>query len=130
METTDELQLDWDRVGMLGVDDPIVPVVLQDQSSGDVLFVAWVTPEALELSLAERRAVLWSTSRQELWRKGETSGDVLRLLDVRVNCEQNSLLFVVERSTGGACHVRDDAGDARPSCYYRTLGPGDSLLTR
>jgi phosphoribosyl-AMP cyclohydrolase len=80
-----------------------------------------------EASLREKIAVLGSTSRNELWRKGSTSGDILSLVEIRVNCEQNSLLYLVRRSTGGACHTRLPSGAARPTCYYRTLVDGRSL---
>ena len=99
----------------------VVPVVLQDADSGEVLFIGYANEEALRTSLRERIAVLWSTSRNELWRKGATSGDVLELAEIRVNCEQNSLLYLVRRATGGACHTLSDSGSARPSCYYRVI---------
>ena len=99
----------------------VVPVVLQDADSGEVLFIGYANEEALQTSLRERIAVLWSTSRNELWRKGATSGDVLQLAGIRVNCEQNSLLYLVRRTTGGACHTLSDSGSARPSCYYRVI---------
>ena len=86
-----------------------------------VLFIGYANEEALQTSLRERIAVLWSTSRNELWRKGATSGDVLELAEIRVNCEQNSLLYLVRRTTGGACHTVSDSGSARPSCYYRVI---------
>lgn len=99
----------------------VLPVVLQDADSRDVLFIGYANRQAVAATLAERIAVLWSTSRNELWRKGATSGDVLRLVEVRVNCEQNSLLYLVRPATGGACHTRGEDGAARPSCYYREL---------
>jgi phosphoribosyl-AMP cyclohydrolase len=99
----------------------VVPVVLQDADSGEVLFIGYANEEALQTSLRERIAVLWSTSRNELWRKGATSGDVLQLAGIRVNCEQNSLLYLVRRTTGGACHTLSDSGSARPSCYCRVI---------
>ncbi len=106
----------------------VVPVVLQDAGSGEVLYVAYANREALSETLRTRRAVLWSTSRNELWRKGETSGDVLDVVDVRVNCEQNSLLYRVRPRTGGVCHTRDASGRARSRCYYRRLTEaGDGL---
>lgn len=104
----------------------VLPVVLQHADSGAVLYVAYANEEALRETLATGRAVLWSTSRDELWRKGETSGDVLDLVEVRVNCEQNSLLYRV-RPRGGVCHTRDDAGDTRPACYYRRVTSGGAL---
>ena len=96
-------------------------VTALDADSGEVLFVGYVNEDALRTSLRERIAVLWSTSRNELWRKGATSGDVLELAEIRVNCEQNSLLYLVRRTTGGACHTLTDSGSARPSCYYRMI---------
>jgi phosphoribosyl-AMP cyclohydrolase len=99
----------------------VVPVVVQDADTGDVLLVGYANEEALAASLRERIAVLWSTSRNELWRKGATSGDVLELGEIRVNCEQNSLLYLVRRTTGGACHTQLPSGSARPHCFYRVI---------
>jgi phosphoribosyl-AMP cyclohydrolase len=106
----------------------LLPVVLQHAETQDVLFVGYANEVALRETLATRRAVLWSTSRNELWRKGATSGDWLDVVDVRVNCEQNSLLYVVRPRTGGVCHTRDSAGRARDTCYYRALTPGGEEL--
>ncbi|MPY94049.1 MAG: phosphoribosyl-AMP cyclohydrolase [Acidimicrobiia bacterium] len=102
----------------------VVPVVLQEADSGEVLFVGYANEAALQATLERRSAVLWSTSRDELWHKGATSGDTLALVDVRVNCEQNSLLYLVRRQAGGACHTRGADGATRPGCYYRRVeGP-------
>ena len=106
----------------------LLPVIVQHADTHDVLFVAYANHEALQETLATKRAVLWSTSRNELWRKGATSGDWLHLVDVRVNCEQNSLLYVVRPRTGGVCHTRDEGGKARSTCYYRSIAPGGELL--
>ena len=122
LEEGTRLGLDFGKLASVAATGAqVVPVVLQDADSGEVLFIGYANDEALETSLSERIAVLWSTSRNELWRKGATSGDVLELAEVRVNCEQNSLLYLVRRATGGACHTVSDSGDARPSCYYRTI---------
>ena len=99
----------------------LVPVVLQDADTMAVLFVGYANEEALDETLRTGKAVLWSASRDELWRKGATSGDELEVVDVRVNCEQNSLLYVVRPATGGACHTVDAAGRARSTCYYRRV---------
>lgn len=113
------------RIGEAGYE--VVPVVLQDADDGRVLFVGYANELALRETLRTRRAVLWSTSRGELWRKGESSGDVLELVEVRVNCEQNSLLYRVRPKGEGACHTRDPAsGRHRPGCYYRRV-LGDDL---
>jgi phosphoribosyl-AMP cyclohydrolase len=120
---------DFDKLGKIGrAGQAVLPVILQDADSGEVLFLGFANELALRETLARGSAVLWSTSRNELWHKGATSGDVLELVDVRVNCEQNSLLYRVRRSTGGACHTKDPAtGKARPGCYYRVVDDGDQL---
>lgn len=108
------------KVGAAGYD--VVPVVLQDADLGNVLWVAYANDEALRETLKTGRAVLWSTSRGELWRKGETSGDWLELIDVRVNCEQNALLYRVRPKGGGVCHTCDPAtGRHRATCFYRRV---------
>ena len=115
-------RVDWAKlakVGAVGAD--VVPVVLQDHSTGEVLFVGYANEQALNATLDRREAVLWSTSRNELWHKGATSGDTLALVDIRVNCEQNSLLYLVRRNGVGVCHTHGEDGVARPGCYYRSL---------
>ncbi|MGI5205545.1 phosphoribosyl-AMP cyclohydrolase [Spirillospora sp. CA-108201] len=128
LEEGTRLTLDFDKLaGVAATGARVVPVVLQDAGSGDVLFIGYANDQALKATLEERIAVLWSTSRNELWRKGATSGDVLELVDVRVNCEQNSLLYLVNRTTGGACHTNLPSGEARPTCYYRSVADGGTL---
>jgi phosphoribosyl-AMP cyclohydrolase len=122
LEEGARLALDFGKVAAVAASGVrVLPVVLQDADSGEVLFVGYANEEALETSLRERIAVLWSTSRNELWRKGATSGDVLELAGVRVNCEQNALLYLVRRTTGGACHTLLPSGSSRPGCFYREL---------
>ena len=122
LEEGTRLALDFGKLASVAAAGaPVVAAVLQDADSSEVLFIGYVNAEALETSLRERIAVLWSTSRNELWRKGATSGDVLELAEIRVNREQNSVLYLVRRTTGGACHTLSDSGSARPSCYYRAI---------
>jgi len=104
----------------------VLPVVLQHADSGEVLFIGYANERALAETLRVRQAVLWSTSRNELWHKGATSGDWLDLVDVRVNCEQNSLLYRV-RPRAGVCHTKDASGKARRQCYYRVLKSTEEL---
>ncbi len=99
----------------------LIPVVLQHAESREVLFVGYANELALAETLATGKAVLWSASRDELWRKGATSGDELELAEVRVNCEQNALLYLVRPVTGGVCHTTGPSGAARPTCFYRRL---------
>ena len=114
--------VDFSKVAQIGLaGHQVVPAVLQDADSGDVLFVGYANAEALRLTLERQSAVLYSTSRNEIWHKGATSGDTLSLVDIRVNCEQNSLLYRVRRDQGGACHTRDANGQSRPGCYYRQV---------
>lgn len=129
LEEGAEIRLDFKKLASIankGLD--VVPVVLQHAQTGDVLFIGYANERALRETLRRRQAVLWSTSRNELWHKGATSGDVLDLVDVRLNCEQNSLLYRVIPRQGGVCHTRDRDGQARPCCYYRRIiQSGDAL---
>ncbi|MDH4144919.1 MAG: phosphoribosyl-AMP cyclohydrolase [Acidimicrobiia bacterium] len=123
--------IDWQKLAKIGeAGHAVVPVVLQEADSGEVLFIGYANDEALRATLDRRSAVLWSTSRNELWHKGATSGDTLQLVDVRINCEQNSLLYVVRRSRAGACHTTDASGATRPTCYYRSLVDAEHLAWR
>jgi phosphoribosyl-AMP cyclohydrolase len=121
-------ELDFDKVAKIGrAGHQVVPVVLQDVDSGDVLFIGYANEEAYRLTLERRSAVLYSTSREEIWHKGATSGDVLELVDVRVNCEQNSLLYVVRKAGAGVCHTKDESGATRQTCYYRSVTDAHGL---
>lgn len=129
LEEGTTLTLDFEKLRAVAARDlHVLPVVLQNADDGTVLFVGYANHEALQETLRTRRAVLWSTSRNELWRKGDTSGDVLDLVEVRVNCEQNSLLYRVRPRAGGVCHTRDADGQSRRQCYYRRVdGAGAAL---
>ena len=121
-------QLDFDKVAKIGrAGHQVVPVVLQDAESGEVLFIGYANEEAYRLTLERQSAVLYSTSREEIWHKGATSGDTLELVDVRVNSEQNSLLYRVRKAGTGVCHTKDETGSTRQTCYYRTVTDADSL---
>ena len=122
------VELDFDKVAKIGrAGHQVVPVVLQDADSGDVLFIGYANEEAYRATLERKSAVLYSTSRRELWHKGATSGDLLDLVEVKVNCEQNSLLYRVRKAGTGVCHTKDESGNTRPTCYYRTVTDPDSL---
>jgi phosphoribosyl-AMP cyclohydrolase len=106
--------------------DPVVPVIVQDAASKEVLILAYANEKALRHTLETGLATFWSTSRNELWIKGKTSGDELKIVEVRVNCEQNSLLYLVTMVGKGSCHVKDAQGKTRFGCYYRRI-VGDVL---
>jgi phosphoribosyl-AMP cyclohydrolase len=105
----------------------VIPVVVQNADTGAVLTLAYANREALERTLRDRVAVFWSTSRNELWIKGATSCDALGIVDVRINCEQNSLLYLVRPKNGGVCHTKGLDGKTRATCYYRRVNADGSL---
>jgi phosphoribosyl-AMP cyclohydrolase len=121
LEEGSELQLDFGKLKKVAaVSEDVVPVAIQDADTREVILVAYTNEAAFRESLRRRTLILWSTSRNELWEKGKTSGETFELLEARVNCEQNSLLYLVRPRRGGICHTRNQAGAPR-SCYYRTI---------
>lgn len=97
--------------------DGLVPAIAQQHDTGEVLMVAWMNREALAETIATGRVCYWSRSRRALWRKGETSGQVQTLVDLRIDCDGDVLLLQVDQ-TGVACHT------GRRSCFYRALRNG------
>ena len=90
----------------------LVPAIAQDYRSGEVLMLAWMNRQALDLTLHEKRAVYWSRSRGALWRKGESSGHIQHLKELRLDCDADTVLMKVEQVGGIACHT------GRRSCFY------------
>ncbi|CAJ1352301.1 unnamed protein product [Effrenium voratum] len=122
LEEGGELLLDWEKLRKVAAcESPVIPVCVQNADTREVLVVAYANEQSLLETLNRKVCVLWSTSRDKLWIKGETSGDFLDLVEVRVNCEQNSLLYLVRPKTTGACHTKGPEGSTRPSCYYRRV---------
>lgn len=97
--------------------DGLVPAIVQEQGTGMVLMMAWMSEESLRRTLDEGRTVFWSRSRQELWRKGDTSGDRQFVREAYYDCDGDTLLFVVEQEGEGACHTGER------SCFFRPFGP-------
>ena len=95
--------------------DGLIPAIAQDINSGRVLCLAWMNREALSLTVEESRAVYWSRSRQKLWRKGEESGHIQLLREIRIDCDQDVVLLSVEQQGDIACHT------GRHSCFYLKL---------
>ena len=96
----------------------LVPAIAQDAASGRVLTLAWMNQKALEASIQEGRAVYWSRSRGKLWRKGEESGHIQLIREVRIDCDADAILLVVEQVGGIACHT------GRERCFYRIYDDG------
>lgn len=114
------LTLDFDKLAKVAEVPGVVPCAVQDADTHEVILVAYVNQPALQAAIETRSAVFWSTSRNELWEKGKTSGETFDLVEVRVNCEQNSLLYIVRPRRGGICHTKNEAGEPR-NCFYRRL---------
>jgi phosphoribosyl-AMP cyclohydrolase len=98
----------------------VIPVAVQDIETKEVLIIAYVNYEALDYTMKNQIAAFWSTSRNQLWIKGESSGNILRVEEIRINCEQNSLLYLV-KPKDGACHTKDKSNRFRKTCYYRKI---------
>ena len=102
----------WDK-------DGLVPAIAQDAASGVVLMVAWMNREALQLTIDENRAIYWSRSRQTIWRKGEESGHIQELIELRLDCDSDVILMKVNQIGNIACHT------GRQSCFYRIFKDGE-----
>jgi len=105
----------------------LLPVVTQDSATKEVLILAFVNKEAFDETRRSGYATYWSRSRNELWKKGLTSGDMLKMDEIRINCEQNSLLYLVTPQGKGACHAKKENGMPYSSCYYRKINNDNSL---
>ncbi len=118
MTEADTLRQDikWNEQGL-------VPAIAQDWQTGEVLMLAWMNLESLQLTLSEGRAIYWSRSRQALWRKGEESGHVQQLKELRIDCDADTVLIKVEQLGGIACHT------GRRSCFYRRREQGSWQVT-
>jgi phosphoribosyl-AMP cyclohydrolase len=101
----------WDEKGL-------VPAIAQDAESGRILMVAWMNREALALTVEKGEAVYWSRSRNRLWHKGEESGHMQKVSEVRLDCDEDVIVLKVEQQGGIACHT------GRQSCFYRVLKEG------
>ena len=111
----EKLSLKFDERGL-------IPAVVQDIQTGQVLMLAWMNRQALDLTRQTGQAHFWSRSRQELWRKGATSGNTLKVMDVRIDCDQDAVL-VLAIPSGPACHT------GNTSCFYRKVTENDDLQT-
>lgn len=105
--------IEWNEQGL-------IPVITQDAGSRDVLMLAWINREALEKTVECGEAVYWSRSRQKLWHKGEESGHTQKIIDIRLDCDNDALIYMVEQS-GLACHT------GRRSCFYQQLQKSDTI---
>ncbi|MFA5564743.1 MAG: phosphoribosyl-AMP cyclohydrolase [Acidimicrobiia bacterium] len=115
------LPLDPARLGELTFNETgLIPTVVQSQSTKEVLMLAWMNREALEQTFKTGRMWYWSRSRQELWCKGETSGDRQYLREAFLDCDGDTLLFKIEQTGQGACHT------GAPTCFFRSMSDADN----
>ena len=99
--------------------DGLVPAIAQDAKTGRILMMAWMNRESLQLSAEHGEAFYWSRSRNQLWHKGETSGHIQKLHEIRLDCDEDVVVLQVEQLGGIACHT------GRESCFYRVLKDGE-----
>ena len=104
-------KIEWNEQGL-------VPVIAQEAASGDVLMFAWMNREALQLTVERGEAVYWSRTRRKLWHKGEESGHTQKIIDIRLDCDSDTLLLKIEQTGGIACHT------GRRSCFFQQLSDG------
>ena len=109
-------KINWSNEGL-------VPAIAQDSTTGRVLMVAWMNRESLELSAKTGVAVYWSRSRKKLWKKGEESGHTQRIVEMRLDCDEDVILLQVEQQGGIACHT------GRESCFFQKLEDGHWVVT-
>lgn len=116
LEEGTTLAVDYEKRGGL------IPCIAQDVTDGRILMLGYVNQLALDTTLEKGMATFWSTSRKELWTKGETSGDFLKIEEILIDCDQDALVYRVIPQGAGACHTKDpDTGTARKSCFYRVV---------
>ena len=98
-----------------------LPVAVQETSTGQLLMLASVNKEALSKTIETKMATFWSTSRNTLWTKGETSGDLLKVDNILIDCDQDALVYQVTLLGNGVCHTYDIEGNHRKACFYRVI---------
>ena len=121
VEETNELKLDFKKITRM-IGQEVIPVAIQNVNTKEIILVAYTNEQAMLESIKLRRLVLWSTSRNELWYKGKTSGNEFELIEILVNCEQNSLVYKVRPLKGNICHT-SYKGVAN-NCFYRRIEIG------
>ncbi len=115
LEETINLQLQFEKRG------GFLPVAVQESSTGQLLMLASVNQEAFEMTLKTKKATFWSTSKNEIWTKGLTSGNTLLIDEILVDCDQDAILYKVTLENGGVCHTFNAEGKNRKACFYRKL---------
>lgn len=106
----------------------LLPVIVQDIETMQVLTLGYANAEALEETIHSKKATFWSTSRNELWTKGKTSGDYLEIVEILTDCDQDALVYQVKVLGNGVCHTKNEHGDTRKACFYRKFSFSEDKL--
>ncbi|MBN2300889.1 MAG: phosphoribosyl-AMP cyclohydrolase [Lentisphaerae bacterium] len=121
LEESNNLALNFGKIAATGKNCPnVIPVAIQNIDTQEVILIAYTNEIAMKRSFQTRTLILWSTSRNEIWEKGKTSGETYAIMEAYVNCEQNSLLYKVRPRRGGICHTKNRRGEPR-NCFYRRI---------
>lgn len=115
IEEGSKLNLQFEKGGGL------LPVVVQESTTNRVLMLAYTNRKALDYTINQKRAAFWSRSRKEVWVKGETSGNKLLIEEIKVDCDQDALLYKVKLEGEGVCHTKNEHSVHRTSCFYRSV---------
>jgi phosphoribosyl-AMP cyclohydrolase len=128
IEETNELMLDFSKIAKIAEKcKDVIPVAVQYADTKEIILIAYINEKALKNTIETGIATFWSTSRNKLWIKGEESGNTYSIKDIFVNCEQNSLVYIVQANKGGICHTNNKKGQPR-NCYYRKINLKTSML--
>lgn len=119
IEETDKLMLDWNKISGMDRENKVIPVAVQNFATKEVILIAYTNEEAFLETVRTKKLVLWSTSRNKLWFKGAESGNTFSVVNIFVNCEQNSLVYSVTLDKGNICHTSFNG--VPNNCYYREL---------
>jgi phosphoribosyl-AMP cyclohydrolase len=106
----------------------LIPGIAQEYSTGEILMLGYVNEEAFNKSIKSGKATFWSTSRNELWTKGETSGNFLEIKEILTDCDQDAIIYKVKLIGSGACHTNNSSGAPRKSCFYRKFNSDFTAL--
>jgi len=119
IEGTNLLKLDFTKLGRIPADSLVIPVAVQNAVTQEVILIAYTNALAFNETIKKRKLILWSTSRDKLWFKGEESGNTFTVHSIFVNCEQNSLVYKVTPDKGNICHT--SINNVANNCFYRKL---------
>ncbi len=118
IEETLELNIQFDKKTNL------VPAIAQDYRTKEIYMQGYVNQLALDEAVKTGYATFWSRKRKELWTKGKTSGDLLKIIEIRIDCDQDSIIYLIKSLGHGTCHTKNAEGKTRKSCFYRRIVNG------